>query len=424
MGLLKRVESFLFPNGISLTGRVQILIFLVAVLVRIVLVSQFALPPYNDALWADAVGWNLVQGNGFTASQSEPRVPGIYRTPAYPFFLAFIYWIAGHSYTAVHIAQALLDAASAILIGRIIAYYLTSGIAIFSSFLYAVYPYPGMFCGVVHQDILLVFCTLVTLLLMSKAVKSASLNLWFFTGLSLGVLALVKANMVLFALLPVITIFHYFRENRIRRSLVLIAGMVVILSPWVIRNYLVFHAFPPLAAGATGTNLRLLVLELDGGEEAVRNIGISGEPKTDPRNLRDGPQLIEEEKILAQNALQELKRRWPKYFLNVMRHIPRLWITTYSRFYSELVGMIGSLISFFVLGLGLAGMVILRKNWRDLLPLYLTVVLITFIYAPYTVEARYTLPARPVMLCFVASALVAAVRRKGSDLPKNRVTEA
>jgi hypothetical protein len=412
MGLLKRAESFLFPSGISLTGRVQFLIFLIAVIVRVALVSQFAMPPYNDALWADAVGWNLVQGNGFSASQSEPRVPGIFRTPAYPFFLAFIYWIAGHSYTAVHIAQALLDAASAVLLGRIIAFYLTPGMAIFSSFLYAIYPYPGMFCGVVHQDILLVFCTLATLLLTSKAAKSASLNPWFFTGLSLGVLALVKANMLLFALLPVITIFHYFKENRILRSLILMAGMAVMLSPWVIRNYLVFHSFPPLAAGATGTNLRLLVLELDGGEAAVRNTGISGQPMTDPRNLRDGPQLIKEEKILAQNALQELKRRWPEYCLNVMRHIPRLWITTYSRYHSELVGVIGSLLSFFVLGLGLAGMVILRKNWRGLLPLYLTVLLITAIYAPYTVEARYTLPARPVMLCFVASALAAAMRKK------------
>jgi hypothetical protein len=86
--------------------------------------------------------------------------------------------------------------------------------------------------------------------------------------------------------------------------------------------------------------------------------------------------------------------------------------------------MIGSLLSFFVLGLGLAGMFVLRKNWRNLLPLFLTVVLITFIYAPYTVEARYTLPARPVMLCFVASALAAGLYRKQFVLPENRIIEA
>ena len=115
-------------------------------------------------LWNDAVGWNLANGHGYTASQTEPRVPGIFRTPGYPFFLAFIYMIFGHSYVNVYFAQAVLDSFSAVVLYRIASRYVSTEIAILSGFLYALYPYPAIFCGVLHQDILLIFATLIVLL--------------------------------------------------------------------------------------------------------------------------------------------------------------------------------------------------------------------------------------------------------------------
>jgi hypothetical protein len=36
------------------------------------------------------------------------------------------------------------------------------------------------------------------------------------------------------------------------------------------------------------------------------------------------------------------------------------------------------------------------------LPLYATILLISLVHAPYTAEARYTLPVRPARLVFVA----------------------
>ena len=61
-------------------------------------------------------------------------------------------------------------------------------------------------------------------------------------------------------------------------------------------------------------------------------------------------------------------------------------------------------LSFLVLFLGIISMVILRRHWKPLLPLYATVIGITLFYAPYTPEARYTLPARPEMMALIAIA--------------------
>src|SRR5690348_3327991 len=79
-------------------GRLYTLIFLLALAVRLAFIALFWMPPESDRIWNDAVARNLLAGHGFTASQSEPRIPGVFRTPGYPAFVAAIYYVAGYSY--------------------------------------------------------------------------------------------------------------------------------------------------------------------------------------------------------------------------------------------------------------------------------------------------------------------------------------
>lgn len=399
-------------RNFGFSAKTQLFLFVIALIVRLLLVSQFATEPVNDLLWNDAVGWNLAQGNGFTASQSEPRVPAIYRTPGYPAFLAIIYWIFGHTYTPVYIIQAILDSLSAILLGRIILLYSNAWFAIAASFLYAVYPYPGMFCGVLHQDILLIACTLTTLYLISRAIRSDRPVSWAYVGVALAVTALVKPNMVLLLFFAATCIFFYFRRARMIRIAMLAGTMAVTLFPWFLRNYLTFDGFPPLSAGATGTNLRLLVLELNEGEEGLRQIGLAP-PRISPEGLPDGKALMESEKRETIKYSKELFRRWPEYSVLILKHIPRLWITRYSRWHGDVVALTATSISIIVLILGIAGMFALRVKWRRFFPLYLWVLFVTLMYAPYTPEARYTLPARPIMLFFVAVLITFLLQKFG-----------
>lgn len=386
-------------------------LFCAALIIRLGFVYRFGSTPVYDLLWNDAVGWNLASGNGFTASQVEPRVPGIYRTPGYPAFLAAVYSLFGHSYFAVYASQALLDALSAVLIGLIALNYVTPRTAIISSGLYALYPYSIYFCGILHQDILLTFSILVALFLLTKAIRSDErLRRWLMVGIAVGFAALVKTNMLLFAIVPAITLFWGIpRVQKRREAMAMLSlAIVLVISPWVVRNYVVFHGFPPLSVGGTGKALVLLVDELNGGEEQLLKQARGPQDEAASTYLEgsvDGTALIEREKGLARRAAPELLRRWPEYLVLMLKHVPRLWVTRYTIGRSAKVAMAAQLVSWAFLIPGLLGMFIARREWRGLLPLYATVVLFTVMYAPYNVEARYTLPARPVMAVFIGIAL-------------------
>ena len=88
-------------------ARIYLLIILsVSLILRFCSVFLYTVPVDKDAARYDTIAWNLVQGKGFSI---EPGTPAFLTGPTYPTFLAFIYSIFGHSYSAVIIVQALLS---------------------------------------------------------------------------------------------------------------------------------------------------------------------------------------------------------------------------------------------------------------------------------------------------------------------------
>jgi len=196
---------------------------------------------------------------------------------------------------------------------------------------------------------------------------------------------------------------------------VLIAlGGALVVTPWEMRNYMVFHALPPLAVGGTGSGLGNLIREIDGGEEGMIASTAASAPQTRAEylnNFVDGAALIEKEKLEAVHNRQELARRRLPFLRTMVYHVPRLWLTQYAIQRNSLVATIGFVTSWLLIVPGIAGMLLARRRWRALLPLYGMVIFITLMYVPAPVEARYTLPARPAMVCFAAVALCWWVER-------------
>lgn len=394
------------------------LIFVLAFLFRLAVVSQLSVAPVYDLLWNDAVAWNLVQGHGFTASQSEPYVPGVFRTPAYPAVLAAVYYLFGHSYQAAFVFQALLDSLSAVLITLIGLRLASTRIALLAGLLYALYPYSAYFCGVLSQDTLLTFTVLVALYLTTRIdLKQPARLQWLLVGLAIGVVALVKSLIILYAAVPALLILVSVRGLRLKAgALALVAlGIAAVISPWVVRNYVHFRSFPPLAVGGTGEDWLLTLREMDGGEAAViSGIAPPHDEEESSQYLRefvDGADLIASEKGKFGEAYSEIVKRWPEYVWLTAKHIPRLWITQYTLAHGGLVATATLILSWLYLVPGVVGMFLLRRQWRSLLPLYTSMVLITVIYAPHLAEARYTLPVRPVLMLFVAATLLTIAER-------------
>src|SRR5204863_4020043 len=133
--------------------RAGVAIFALALVVRLVFVALFQTTPTADMTWNDAVSWNLATGRGFTASVSEPTIPAIYRTPGYPAFLGAVYFVFGHKLIAAYVAQAVVDALTAVLVAGIARALASAAIASLAGVLYALYPYPAMLCGILQQDV-------------------------------------------------------------------------------------------------------------------------------------------------------------------------------------------------------------------------------------------------------------------------------
>lgn len=395
------------------------LIFALAFLFRMVVIGQLYGPPVYDLLWNDAVGWNLAQGHGFTASQAEPYVPGIFRTPGYPTFLAVVYYLFGHSHQAAYVAQALLDAVSSVLITLIGLRLLPSRVALIGGCLYALYPYSAYFCGVLSQDTLLTFSVLTALYLTTRIdLLLPSRWRWLVIGFTIGIAALVKSILILYLFVPALLVLFAVQGLRLKIGALAMLGLgvAVVISPWAGRNYVQFQSFPPLAVGGMGSDLILIVRELDDGEEAVVNQIVP--PRYDQEGesdysakFTDGAPLIEEEKEDAENAFREIMQRKKQYLFLILRHIPRLWLTQHTFGHSDLVAIVATIVSWVYLIPGALGMYALRNHWQRLAPLFGSIILVTLIYAPYMAEARYTLPVRPILMLFVATTIYVAARR-------------
>ncbi|MCY4527051.1 MAG: hypothetical protein OXB89_10655 [Anaerolineaceae bacterium] len=61
--------------------------------------------------------------------------------------------------------------------------------------------------------------------------------------------------------------------------------------------------------------------------------------------------------------------------------------------------------------LALAGLVITRRRWRELSPLWLALLSMTLVYVVYHPGTRYRAPTDPLLFLFSASALLALWRR-------------
>jgi 4-amino-4-deoxy-L-arabinose transferase-like glycosyltransferase len=392
--------------------RATALIFFLALCFRIAIVERYAGQPIKDQMWTDSAGWNLAEGHGFTASPGPPYVPGLMRTPGFPVLLAVAYKIAGHSFKAAYIAQSLVDSLTAVLVFFVAAAYFPASVALAAGILYAVYPYSAWFCGVMTQDILLTFFVVLTLLLLVRALRRFDSSwAWLIVGVALGLATMVKPFLILYfsVILLSVLLARMSWSARLKALAPVVLATTLVIVPWGIRNYRLFHAFPPLAVGSTGENMEILIDEIRFGDAhilAQQTAPDSWSRDAYLRNVRDGAELLLWERDVVRRTSPELIRLWRPYLRVMAWHVPRLWVSTYAIFQRPIVARLALAVSVLVLIPGMFGMWLLRARWREFVPLYATIFVITVIYVPYTLEARYTLPARPAMIILDAVALI------------------
>ena len=208
---------------------------------------------YNQDVYADGydqLAQNLASGHGYRFYPDTAET--VMREPGYPIVLAGLLLLFGGSFTAVKVTNVCLALAAAGLlmsISRRLSIPPT-WIAL-PSILFLFHPGTVIAESRGGPEMLFTFLVVLYLLLLYRAVESGRWWNFAWSGAVLGLAVLVKSTPILF---PVLLLpYLLFIERRhapttIRHIALMIATMLFVLTPWVVRNYQLTGRFIPTAS--------------------------------------------------------------------------------------------------------------------------------------------------------------------------------
>jgi len=414
---------------------------LVAVVVRLLHWRSFAAYPWFDFLgldakyyddWAQRILRDGLQGK-------DPYFMG----PLYPHLLALVYAVFGHSLSAVRAIQIGLSAATVPLVHALARRFGGRAPALVASSAAAVYgPLVYYSVSLLYPTVTVLLATAILLALYDAAARR-SLRRAFLAGVLLGVYALGRGNILLFAPFAFLWLVAAWGRpldprvstwrNGFRGGLVLTAGAVLGVLPATVHNLRtgdpallttnaglnLYIGNGPMASGGHETPVLYLEREDGSVEEIVADLHKDVECRTEAE-LAVGRSLSYTE--VSAFWLRETLR-WivadPGAFVSrlVMKtvhfwstyEIPQIEHFGYLRRYS--LPLRGPVLSFGLVGpLSVVGMALALRSWRRWSLLYLFVAAYSSSIVLFFVLARYRLPILPALLPFAAHAALEIVR--------------
>jgi tetratricopeptide (TPR) repeat protein len=197
---------------------------------------------YNDR-WAVAIS----QGSSFLEGP-------YFRAPLYPYFLALVYLLFGHSYLAARLAQFLLGAGSVVLIyllGRRVFGLAAGTIAGALAALYGTLIY---FEGELLIPALFLFLNLLLVLALLTAARCSRPRRWLLGGVLLGLAAIARPNVLVFGAVVFLWMAIVLKRKGSSNREVLIStaayalGALLVIAPVTVRNAVVGGDFVPIAS--------------------------------------------------------------------------------------------------------------------------------------------------------------------------------
>jgi 4-amino-4-deoxy-L-arabinose transferase-like glycosyltransferase len=233
-------------------------IVLVALALRLVFT---ALPNFENLMDADHIhGWEqgnvaeaLVAGHGF-GSPLDSTQPSAMMTPVYPLIVAAFFRLLGihtaQSIFAIHAFDCLINALACVPIFLMARRSFGERSGWWAAWVWAFFPYGIYFSAAwAWSTHLLLLCLCWLLVLAQRLEQSPRLALWAGFGLLAGFAGLTEPSVLLvIPFLLALACWRLFRDGErwFVPGCVACLTMAAALSPWMIRNALVFHRFVPM----------------------------------------------------------------------------------------------------------------------------------------------------------------------------------
>ncbi|MBI3763076.1 MAG: glycosyltransferase family 39 protein [Chloroflexi bacterium] len=239
--------------------RQQLEIFALALAAHLIPMAIALVDPRRAYTAGDSESWfiharNLVLYHVYSGEAAAPFLPGVFRTPAYPVFLAGVFGLTNFNLGAVLAVQAVLAALSAVFLFELATRIgLSDAAARLGAIAINVYPLAAIFWATLASENLFVFFLVLTLLLTWDGANRSWLNA-LATGGAAGLMTLTRPIGVL--VLPALAIGVIWKCAPKQAALRLVSaslGLGLVLTPWLWRNARVFGK--PALASVGGINL-------------------------------------------------------------------------------------------------------------------------------------------------------------------------
>ncbi|HET9886557.1 MAG TPA: tetratricopeptide repeat protein [bacterium] len=358
--------------------------------------------------------------------------------PLYPYLLAFLYKFAGRSLDAVRGLQIMLSVGSIALVYVLARRLAGVAEAMIAACALAVYgPIIYYSTSILFDAALPIAISLAMLLCLHEAAQKRSLRFAFAAGALLGIHALGRANILLFAPCAFFWLACAWGQVNApswrgakqgwRAALVLTLGTMLFILPATIHNWRagdpalittngglnLYIGNGPMASGGH-ENPVLQVRQSDGSvEQIVADLHKDVECRTEAEQVVGHPlKYTEVSDFYTQETLRYLRQNPGRFLSMLLRktylfwsnyEIPQVEHFGYFRKFSPAIA--GPVLTFGIVGpLGLVGMALSRKRAARLLLLDLYIVAFSISVIAFFVLDRYRLPIVPPLLIFAAIA--------------------
>ena len=241
--------------------------------------------------------------------------------------MSTIYFFGGINHFTVKLIQIVLDSVVSLIV-FIIAKRMTSfKVAYLSSVGYALYPFSIYFSIKILSEPLYIFLLSCSALFLIIGDKIKSYKQYFISGFFLGLATLTRpVSMLLPLFLSPYFLFKY-KTRSLIVFIIFVFGFIIVISPWTIRNYKVFHRIIPVSLGGStsfhqGSKLEFLTSIVERNELVNENLYEMGLDKK-------GKEAIELDRILKKAAIINYKQLFIQNPLNFIK----LFAIKFSRFW-------------------------------------------------------------------------------------------
>jgi len=270
----------------------------------------------------------LIDGGvtGFFSSSSPLSSPdNLGHPPGYSILLAVARKTINQSDSPAQLIQIFCDALAAVVLFLILAELFPLSLATIAGLLSAFSPQFAWNSALLLPDTLAVLPILLAVYCLVLAWKRPRLALIIAAGALVGLSCWLRANaMLLPFFLAVLVFFLFERRLRLRYSLAVVCGALLIILPLTIRNAVVFHAFIPVSLGAGQTFLEGIAdydqgqrFDLPNTDLGIMNQEADAFGRPDYRDVLFGPDGIKRERLRVARGLA-IVRSHPFWFVSVM----------------------------------------------------------------------------------------------------------